>query len=672
MKTICHWLDAISSFINNRKYLLWLILPIWICGIGLYFIGYKSDPYNIGGFPTLIRSLLSSTEMFTGRMNMFGIGKRMQQCSSFMICFSLTHLMATMASICVVFYVFFNRLSNLLKRRSIRDNKHEKHVFWGVNSNNLSLAKSLIQSKKSQSPDRDIIFFIDDDFEYEEENSSVSKVNIMKFISLSHIPSKVLETVQELGGLAIRYSGKSSIDKVLSMSHDSDEKVFFYFLSDSEDENIYDFNKISNHTLNRKHVVYYCHARKSVKNIAYQECHDNLILIDSAHLCFQSVRNSPKYHPINFVDLETTVDSCGVVRSTGIVTSKFTALIVGFGETGQDALSYLYEFSAFASKDGRRSPYAITAVDEKMDTISGTYYAEHPAISYNTNIYLHSAKIGSSAYWRIIKDCMREDLKYVVVSLGDDQLNISVAVDIYNEYLRSRSCNFLILVRQKNQDYQADINKLYPQISFIGTDQEIFNESSILGTEHQDKADLFKNRYELVSRQYPESEVFEPEVYREKTPLENLRSKHRKLSQNLANAYHLATKIQLLTNKGKDKDVLKHLNSLHRKPVISEFDGIYWYEDDKGKCALETTLITNVAICEHLRWIAAHEMMGYVRNDDDISMCNELEKKHNCMVEWEELDLIWRQLKDIKKYCEYKQYDYSIVETSIDLELGVE
>ena len=23
--------------------------PIGICGIGLYFIGYKSDPYNIGG-----------------------------------------------------------------------------------------------------------------------------------------------------------------------------------------------------------------------------------------------------------------------------------------------------------------------------------------------------------------------------------------------------------------------------------------------------------------------------------------------------------------------------------------------------------------------------------------------------------------------------------------------
>ena len=79
--------------------------------------------------------------------------------------------------------------------------------------------------------------------------------------------------------------------------------------------------------------------------------------------------------------------------------------------------------------------------------------------------------------------------------------------------------------------------------------------------------------------------------------------------------------------------------------------------------------MTTIAQCEHLRWNAAIEMLGYTQNLNDRSSCNLITMEHNCLTNWDDLDSIWRELKGKKQYCEYKLYDYSVVETSIKLYL---
>jgi hypothetical protein len=71
----------------------------------------------------------------------------------------------------------------------------------------------------------------------------------------------------------------------------------------------------------------------------------------------------------------------------------------------------------------------------------------------------------------------------------------------------------------------------------------------------------------------------------------------------------------------------------------------------------------NLAMCEHLRWNAAHEMLGYEDNVSGEHNCNELTKKHNCLKDWQYLD----DESDACK-CDYKAYDFGVVDTSFKLE----
>ena len=50
------------------------------------------------------------------------------------------------------------------------------------------------------------------------------------------------------------------------------------------------------------------------------------------------LKEDGRSHPVNFVDVDT---------ATATVSSVFTALVVGFGETGSDVFKFLYEFSSF-------------------------------------------------------------------------------------------------------------------------------------------------------------------------------------------------------------------------------------------------------------------------------------------------------------------------------------
>ena len=107
-------------------------------------------------------------------------------------------------------------------------------------------------------------------------------------------------------------------------------------------------------------------------------------------------------------------------------------------------------------------------------------------------------------------------------------------------------------------------------------------------------------------------------------------------------------------------------------------------------------LLRNLAVTEHLRWNAAHEMMGY-KGDKKASSCDDLKKTHNCLVPWEDLDEVSRRSvssynafypfskkliikhPELKRYLSqdihvhveyrpvYKKYDEVVVETTLKM-----
>ena len=55
-------------------------------------------------------------------------------------------------------------------------------------------------------------------------------------------------------------------------------------------------------------------------------------------------------------------DKLGYVSVSG-----FKSMILGFGETGQDALAFLYEYGAFVGKDKKKVPFVCHVFDNQMD-----------------------------------------------------------------------------------------------------------------------------------------------------------------------------------------------------------------------------------------------------------------------------------------------------------------
>ena len=69
-----------------------------------------------------------------------------------------------------------------------------------------------------------------------------------------------------------------------------------------------------------------------------------------------------------------------------------------------------------------------------------------------------------------------------------------------------------------------------------------------------------------------------------------------------------------------------------------------------GSPSPEAELLINLAITEHERWIASHELMGYTKNSKN----DHVKKHHECMVDW-------RDLKDDNT----RSYDCNVVDTTI-------
>ena len=132
----------------------------------------------------------------------------------------------------------------------------------------------------------------------------------------------------------------------------------------------------------------------------------------------------------------------------------------------------------------------------------------------------------------------------------------------------------------------------------------------------------------------------------------------RKENQDRSNAIHAHTKILLLEKAVGQKNAkdfaMRALSGRTGKQADIDYPQLY---------GPEKQLMLNLAITEHLRWNAAHEMAGYVNNVKGHS-CNERTKQHNCLKPWQELD---NESDNAGYAVDFKLFDFGVVETSFKL-----
>lgn len=427
-----------------------------------------------------------------------------------------------------------------------------------------------------------------------------------------------------------------------------------YLLSDDDGQNLHCAEILHKYFHGLEHSAeIFCRTCREGINRMYESAMANtpsmnIHLVDTATLAVQTLKNEQKLLPVNFVEKGTDADG----RPEGWAASPFEAMILGFGETGQEMLGFLYEYGAFVDKDFGKSPFRCTILDGQMDLLEKTYRIRHRGMNEEAGVSYRKCAIGSNEFWDTVTERL-PSLNYVAICLGDDRLNLRLALDLAEFACRAGkdlTRNFIILANQEMPTYldetTLDLFERIEQYSgcvhTFGTLEDVWTYDHITGESMRDRAKEYYDGYNEASGSQGdwvqrEREILTTEDYKRHSKLVRQRS------QDYANCQHAMTKLLLTDPALLDcrKEIAKDIPSRYQDEQ-KHYTGT---DPHIGK------MLHYLAVQEHLRWEASHTAMGYVYGDET----DDVRKIHNNIKPFGSLDAPTRH------------YDYLVVKATYEL-----
>ena len=648
---------------------------VFVSGMAIYYVGYAYAGTADCVVTLVLRSALSAFEMFLSKSNLIGIAKNCKDNSIYMFCFAFFHAAAVAVSMIFAVTCFGKRLMDYGRGMIWKfvPKKYHLNVFWGFNEKSILLARKIyLENKAEEREFKERIVFVDWPQEQEKNKTGQSFSGIMGLLAYKTNAAKQLSNIKYI--LLRSSTSPDAIDAThpeilreinlgkLAKFIKRAERTNFFILSNNEDANIHAAINLQACEAGRNASRIYCSARET-KEVAIlaESSKGKLQIIDESKAAVMefAMRKNKKglclAHPINYVEIN---------HQLGCVETKkpFTAFIIGFGTTGQEALRFLYEFSAFADSNGEKTPVDFHVFDNRIDEIKGELYQEIPALPLLEDLHeitLHPCNAGTLEFLNQLHELI-DNLNYVVVATGDDERNLHIATMIYEYTLQHRQDGFnkfKILVRlyESGSEYkfkkviEAYGNGHFPAMEHFGSPNDIYTKKWVVDDAEKDEAVKFYKAYCQVAKEKyrPTEERQKYEVEKEPTPLLGYRRLNRVLMQDKANCKHCYT-----------KEVLLGLHDMSKTPELPSWPIKMEIENQTEKdwrCRL-----LNVSVCEHLRWNASHLMMGYLPMSVEeakaaSNSCNERTKKHLCITDWDKLP----------ENPDYKEYDYMVVCTTV-------
>lgn len=664
---------VIETVSNN---LLVISLIVWVLGVVVYIVGYWHA--NLGWLSVLPRAIISSFRMFVVANELARVSTKLHKDEIYMAVFALVHFAAAAITFLFIFKMVGHKVQSSLKILINNDfyaKGKDVHLFWGVNEASCTLAEDI---RANFGKDATIIFV---DIDKESDDSTQRKTTISYITNIMTLKSSDIARLDDIDALVDHcYNGPASLKSdgnidVFGRLHlrtigsivRKSRKSYFYFLSNDEAENMVGALNLQKDvglcSLNENRPTIYIHARRDANNEIFdhysqydgQSNRLKIKIIDSAYLSIASLKDKAGALPVDCVQVDT---------STGLVDSPFTALIVGFGSTGQEAFKFLYEYAAFVGRDHLKSPFRCYAIDEKMNKIAGLVRDKMPAIGENELTLIQTA-VDSDEFWTKIKAVIN-DLNYVVVALNDDATGLSFAVNLFKFALRNRPTNspkLKIMIRcydSGNQKRMTEVmNSLNSssvgfniEIQLFGLQDDIYSCDTLLLERTLAKAKEFNKLYnnsglsaaEQWEKDFGKAEIDNLMNDSNMSRYHAIYDINRRIAQNISNAQHCRTKMALMgLSCAESSDRLEAFYEItrHRDPETIR----YAHAKDK----LE--LLLNIARVEHERWIASHKLMGYTYNKPS----DHVKKYHESISSWDTLSE------------KTKSYDCSVVDTTIKL-----
>ena len=501
------------------------------------------------------------------------------------------------------------------------------------------------------------------------------------------------------------------------ITHEKCGKLHIFFLSDDENENIHSVEilrrdeSINALASNGTPVKIYCHARyNSIHREIEDERYNTNIevkIIDSSRISVNEIKMCEALQPVNFVDVE----------ENATVSSPFNSMVVGFGEVGLYIVRFLYEFGTFVSHKSDsdnviRSDFQCDVIDNNMETLVGPFTASAPGIRTNQTIEedgtanseplinFHQVDCRSIEFYKLLKQRVG-NLNYIVICTNDDELNTTLAISVLQYAIRYRKDlkHFQILVRVQNDDdrhfygiishhnrllaaercvktdhstHQATISN-YEQIdspiTIFGLEENAYTYDNIIRDKLVCSALEFKTRYDSALNEMLRRAGLQPfqsrswdEEYRDLMQMSGdymgyspsyskINRLRRIQSQHVAVRLHVLTKqILAKTALGENKYVALSEHKLFRREYKTE----YFNADGTNLDWSIQKVLDVLAQTEHLRWCAAHYILGYI-NTGDFNHKSEAKLEHGCLKPWNNLP------------TQIKSYDYTVVDASLGI-----
>lgn len=647
-------------------------LFIWMCGVILYMVGFNENGTASSNVALLLRSILSSMEMFVSHSDLIEVNEELHSNATYMALFALIHFCAVAISAIFILRLFGFRLLSWVKivwpyMWSWLRLDCNYYVMFGINSNTVALANSIYRSKRDE---RHRIIFINMPEKWHSHTSTRFSFSHF-FHSDSNGIEIYLEDIEMMGALIFN-SPRSFENPILKRGTDDVFKVFsaldfswivriplqnllrnsatrnderlnkrkveFFFLSDEEKVNLIAvtvLQKIQKKQIDYKHSSFncYCHARKSQNNTAM--LNDGALafkvhIIDTSYLAVLDLKKENVCHPVNFVEKDA---------NAGTVKSAFTAMVIGFGETGRDAFRFLYEFSSF-SKDNRGNPSTkkIHIIDKDINDLKAEFLLEAPALKNKSEIvWWNTASTHSETFWAKMESVIR-DLNYVVISVKDDEEAVGIATSIFEYAYRYRETlnRFKVFVRLRKSicdDFLRTHKEFFDIIIPFGSMEKAFS-YDVINTDVLEKAaKLFKYRYDTMN----DNKTYVPGADEDDKAAEVWLNRRLSYLNETDRLKRKESEIKVWYQEEQDRSNVWHVYTkvaLAREGLTSKMLLL-----DSNK-----QLLRNLCDCEHLRWNAKMELLGFVPASDEDTQS--LEEKPNG-----ELRNVWKNFRLRRHEC---------------------
>lgn len=705
---------------NIRKHiinhLMGYAIGIFFSGAVLYGLGFNYEG-TAGNWLTLIlRSVTASMEMFVSESELIEVQEAYKEDIIYMLLFAVTHFLAICVSAAFIIHLLSTRLKSYIYMRLPWSKKKELFVFFDLSQESLTLAKDIHRKRKSK--DYQIIFV-----KTPMEESHLERFSFSHILSFADNRNETIEQLTEIGAF-LTYSRKSvsiGINEnewnetvglntlhryIQRIANDEKFNTHFFCLSPNEENNINTAVVLSKRYSDDKNYSVYCRANHDSLTESFANL--NLKFIDSANLAVMELKKKVEYQPVSFVKPDTKM---------GVATKPFRSMIVGFGETGFEVFRFLYEFSSFVGKESKENPFHCDIIDPKAKQRENSLYLHCPGLEDKANkdevhtILFHEGTIESQR--NVVKELI-SNVDYIVVCTDNEKENLSIGIALLNlayKY-RSNSEKLAIFIGiNDNREYKKaqEIAKFYNECGKkdkegnlyeftlvpFGSKKQLFTYKNIIDEDVLNKAKEFYFEYQKTSNLLGTDKEYDCEAnmddewdLRRKVKKQNVAKElwnknelTQKEAQDMANAWHIQTKLHLMgaCSYCKDTDyiciekerrerlfgcidfVMQNLltrikEARERKEDFKKshefiLAKIAEYEREHNVPNGEySTLFENLARCEHMRWDASNRLLGYRTFENATSNDKHyLQKTHACMVPYEEL-LSNEELRDTIKY----------------------